>query len=71
MHKNRRLTFADRQLGPIFDLVVFTLKSPDHGVAGVVSPMDDVDKLARQKIENAHVVLLQTVLTCYIVFQKI
>jgi hypothetical protein len=33
--------------------------------------MDDVDKLARQKIENAHVVLLQTVLTCYIVFQKI
>ena len=50
MHKHRRLPFAHRQLGTVFDLVAFTLKPPDHRVATVIDPMDDVDKLAGDEI---------------------
>ena len=54
MHKDRRLPLAHRQLGAVFDLMAFTLKPPDHRVAGVVGPVNDVDELAREEIENAH-----------------
>ena len=52
--KDRRLAFAHRQLGAVFDLVPLAFEAPDHGVAGVVGPVDDVDELASEKIKNAH-----------------
>ena len=54
MHEDRRLTLAHGQLGAVLDLVALTLEPPDHRVAGVIGPVDDVDELARQKIENTH-----------------
>ena len=33
---DRRLTFAHRQLGAVFDFVAFALEAPDHRVAGVI-----------------------------------
>ena len=52
MHENRRLPFADRQLGAVFDRLPAPLEPPDHGVAGVIQPRDDVDEFAFEKIEN-------------------
>ena len=43
MHKYRRLSFADRQFGTVFDLMAFALKTPDDGVAAIVCPFDDVN----------------------------
>ena len=54
MHKHRRLTFTHCQLGAILDRMAFTLKAPDHRIPGVIGPVDDVDKLTRQKIEKRH-----------------
>ncbi len=56
--EHRSLTLADGQLGTVFDLVAFALKTPDHRIAGVIGPVDNVDELAREKIENAHVLVL-------------
>ena len=53
MHKYRCLTFADRQLGTVFDCMAFALKTHDHRIAGIIGPVDDVDEFAFEKIENA------------------
>ena len=45
--KDRRLTFAHRQFGTVFDFVTFPLKAVDQCVACVVRPVDDVDELSR------------------------
>ena len=50
MHEHGRLTFAHSQLCTIFNLVGFAFKAPNHGVAGVIGPFDNVDKLSGQKI---------------------
>jgi len=55
VNENSGLTFADGEFGTVFDLVAFTLETLDHRVAGVICPMNNVDKFAAQKIENAHV----------------
>ena len=44
--EHRHLTFADRQLRTIFDLVAVTLEAPEHGVRTVVGPLDDIDEFA-------------------------
>ncbi len=58
VHKHRRLTFANRQLGAVFDLVAFTFEPHDHCVAGVIHPMDHIDELAGEKVENTHGLVL-------------
>ena len=58
MDKDRRLTLAHGQLGAVLDRVALTLEPPDHRVMRVVGPVDDVDELAGEKIENTHVQLL-------------
>ena len=45
MHKYSGLSFAHGQLGAVFDFMAFTLEPPDHRVASVIDPMDDVDEL--------------------------
>ena len=52
--KDRRLPLSHGQLGPVFDLMPFTLKAPDHRVPAVIHPVDDVDKLTREEIEDGH-----------------
>jgi len=54
VYEHGRLAFAHSELGAVFDLMALTLEPPDHRVAGVISPVDDVDELAGEKIENAH-----------------
>ena len=54
MYKDRGLPLAHSQLGAVFDLMAFTLKPPNHGVTGVVGPVNDIDELAGEEIENAH-----------------
>jgi hypothetical protein len=44
--ENRRLTGPYCQFSAIFDLVAFAFKPPDHGIAGVIHPMNDVDEFA-------------------------
>jgi hypothetical protein len=34
--------------------VALTLEAPDHRVAGVIDPVDDVDELAFEEIEDTH-----------------
>ena len=52
-----RLPFAHGQLGTVFDRVALTLEAPDHRVAGVIDPVDDVDELAFEEIEDTHKIL--------------
>ena len=52
--EDRGLAFAHGQLGAVLDLVALALEAPDHRVAGVVGPVDDVDELAGQEVEDAH-----------------
>ena len=54
VYEDGGLSFTNRQLGAVLDLMPLTLKAPDHGVAGVVHPVNDVDEFAGQKIENTH-----------------
>ena len=54
MDEDGGLTFANGQLGAVFDGVAAAFKPPDHRVAGVVGPFDDVDELAREEIEQGH-----------------
>ena len=46
--EDRGLPLAHGQLGAVLDLVAVALEAPDHRVAGVVGPFDDVDELSRQ-----------------------
>ena len=55
--EDRRLPLADGELGAVLDRVALALEAPDDGVAGVVGPVDDVDELAAQEIEDRHRVL--------------
>ena len=54
VHEDGGLPFAHCQLGAVLDFMAFTLEAPDHGVAGVIRPVDDVDELPRQKVPDAH-----------------
>ncbi len=54
MHEDRRLPFADGQFGAVFDLIAMTLKPPDHGIAAVVRPFDDIDELTGEFVPKAH-----------------
>ena len=58
MDEHRRLPFAHRQLGAVFDRMALTLEPPDHRVARVVGPVDDVDQFTLEEIEYAHAILL-------------
>ena len=46
VHKHSCLPLAHRQFGTVFDLVFFALKSPNHSVAGVIHPVDHINKFA-------------------------
>ncbi|KUP94719.1 hypothetical protein TRIHO_03910 [Tritonibacter horizontis] len=50
--EHRRLAFAHRQLGAVFDGVAFPFKPGDHRMPRIVRPMDDVDKFPFEKVEN-------------------
>mmetsp|Transcript_95 Transcript_95/g.249 ORF Transcript_95/g.249 Transcript_95/m.249 type:complete len:436 (-) Transcript_95:807-2114(-) len=52
--EHRCLPLADRELGPIFDLVALALKAPDHSITAVVHPVDNVDEFAGEEVENTH-----------------
>ena len=53
--KDRRLARPHRQLRAVFDLVLVARKAPHHGLAvGVIEPLDDVDELALQFVEETH-----------------
>ena len=54
VNENSGLAFAHGKLGTVFDFVAFALEPPDHRVACVICPMNDVDEFACQKIENTH-----------------
>ena len=54
MHEHGGLTFAYGQLGAVLDLVIFAFETPDHRVACVIHPMNDVDEFSGQKIKNTH-----------------
>ena len=55
MYKNCSLTFAHRQLGAVFDLMGLAFKPPDHGVAAVIGPVNDIDEFAFEKVKYSHV----------------
>ena len=50
--EDRRLAFAHRQLGAVLDRLAAAVKAPDHRVARVVQPGDDVDEFAFEEIED-------------------
>ena len=52
--EDRGLPLAHGELGAVLDRVALALEAPDDGVAGVVGPVDDVDELAAQEIEDRH-----------------
>jgi|GEM_PF-3067675 len=52
MHEHRRLAFAHRQLGAVFDRLAPAFKAPDHRVARVIQPLDDINEFAFEEIEN-------------------
>ena len=54
VYKHSRLPFADCQLGTVLDFVIVPFEPPDHRVAGVIGPVNNVDELTAQKIENRH-----------------
>ena len=54
VNEDRRLSFANGQLCAVLDLVTIAFEAGHHGVPGVVGPVNDVDELAREEIENAH-----------------
>ncbi len=54
MDEDRRLPLAHGQLGAVLDRVPAGLEPPDHGVAAVVRPGDDLDELAGEKVEQGH-----------------
>ena len=57
MHKGGDLAFAHRQLCTVFDFVAFALEPPYQRVTRIVGPVNDVDKLAGEKIKNTHLEL--------------
>ena len=57
--EDRGLPLAHGQLGAVLDRVALALEAPDDGVAGVVRPVDDVDELAAQEIQDRHRFLLR------------
>ena len=54
MSEDRRLAFAHRQLGAVLYRMAFALEAPDDRVAAVVGPVDDVDELAAEEVEDGH-----------------
>ncbi len=52
--EDRGLALAHGELGAVLDRVALALEAPDDGVAGVVGPVDDVDELAAQEIQDRH-----------------
>ena len=52
--EDRGLALAHGELGAVLDGVALALEAPDDGVAGVVDPVDDVDELAAEEIEDRH-----------------
>jgi len=52
--ENRCLPFANGQLGTVFDFIAIALKAPNHCIAVIACPFDDIDKFTRQPIPKAH-----------------
>ena len=57
-HKHRHLRFAHDQLRPVFDFILIPRKSPHQRILAVVRPLNDVDQLVAEFVENAHVEIL-------------
>ena len=55
--EHRRLPLANGQFGAVFDGIVAPFKPPDHRVAGVIGPIDDIDEFALEETEH-HSILL-------------
>ena len=54
MNENSGLAFANGEFRPVFDFMALALEAPHECVAGIIGPVNDVDKLAGEEIENAH-----------------
>src|SRR5262249_61862734 len=53
--EDSRLSFADGELGPVLDFVLIPRESvAEDVVIGWLGPLDDVDELAAQLVEQAH-----------------
>ena len=57
MDENGGLAFANGQLGAVFDRVADGRIAPDHRVARIVRPFDDLDELAAENVEDRHLFL--------------
>jgi hypothetical protein len=54
VNENGGLSFAHGEFGAVFNFMAFAFKSPNNCVTGVINPMNDIDKFARQKIKNSY-----------------
>ena len=48
------LRFANQELGSVLDLLVLIRKTPTEGVARVVFPLDDLQELCLEVVDDAH-----------------
>jgi hypothetical protein len=55
VNKDRQLTRADDELGPVLDFILVTGEPPDQRVPVVVDPLDDVNQFAAKFVEQTHV----------------
>src|SRR5262249_55163625 len=54
VHELDHLRFADDELGAALDFLVFVRKAIRQRVAGIISPLDNLDELALDEIHQSH-----------------
>jgi hypothetical protein len=57
VHEHRHLPLPHGKLCAVLDLVTVSVEAVDERVAAVIGPLDDIDELAPDLVEETHVVL--------------